>query len=270
MSEQPSNFGFLESFDRRLCRLGQQAESYAHSDPQACLFKLRLMVELMATTLARTALGNAMPPELGVTLGELERTGVLPRREADNMHAIRRDGNAAVHGGIAPTSTALRRLRDAHMLSRWYLRSTARGADAPDAGFVLPQPAAPRSEVDPQTAAAEALEDQIEQRRKRTREALLLFPDASARVAMCSRFRAELNGLDTVAATAGEPSVDAPTMALIMALEIEELLEHPSFGPATRDAHTSAQAQLNAVKARLDEQEATYREARERLTQDFI
>lgn len=270
MTQPPTNFGFLESYDRRLSKLGQQAESYAHSDPQACLFKLRLMVELMATTLARTALGNAMPAELGTTLGELERTGVLPKREADNMHAIRRDGNAAVHGGIAPTSTALRRLRDAHMLSRWYLKSTARGAAAPDSGFVLPEPATARREVDPQVAAAEALEDHIESRRRRTREALLLFPDPASRTSTCARFRAELDALDRVAATAGEPSIDAQTMALIMALEIEELLEHPSFGPATNDARMSAQAQLNSVKARLDQQEATYREARERLTQDNI
>ena len=68
MEDSSSNFGFLEALDRRLSKLGKQAENYVHSDPEACLFKLRLMVEMMASTLARVTLGNALPPELGVTL----------------------------------------------------------------------------------------------------------------------------------------------------------------------------------------------------------
>lgn len=266
MEELSSNFGFLEALDRRLSKLGKQAENYVHSDPEACLFKLRLMVEMMASTLARVTLNNALPPELGVTLGELERTGVLPRREADNMHAIRRDGNSAVHGGIAPTSTALRRLRDAHSLSHWYCQSMTHTAARPDPDFKVPKCPSAENGVDSQVAAAETLEDQIEQRRRRTREALLLFGDDTERTTMTKRYRDELDGLDAVAATAGELNIDAETMALIMALELEQLMEHPTFGRASRDARREAEAQLNTVKLRLDEQESAFREARERLT----
>lgn len=268
MEEQASNFSFLEALDRRLSKLGKQAENYVHSDPEACLFKLRLMVEMMASTLARLTLGNAFPPELGVTLGELERTGVLPRHEADSMHAIRRDGNSAVHGGTAPTSTALRRLRDAHSLSRWYCQSMTHAEHLPQGDFHTPKVASTASGVDSQVAAAESLEDQIEQRRRRTRQALLLFGNPTEREESVQRYRGELNGLDAVAATAGEADIDAETMALIMALELEQLLEHPAFGRVSRDAKREAQAQLNAVKRRLDEQELTFREARERLVNE--
>ncbi|MSR44562.1 MAG: DUF4145 domain-containing protein [Phycisphaerales bacterium] len=267
MEDPISNFSFLSALDRRLAKLGSQAENYVHSDPQACLFKLRLMVEMMASTLARITLGNALPPELGVTLGELERTGVLPRHEADTMHAIRRDGNSAVHGGIAPASTALRRLRDAHSLGRWYCRSLKHPAADATCAFQLPRRASTQN-IDPQVAAAEVLEDQIENRRKRTREALLLFRDEAERAELTARFRSELDGLDAVAATAGESEIDAETMALFMALEVEQLLEHPTFGRASRDARREAQMQLDAVKRRLDAQEAAFREARERLTTD--
>ncbi len=268
MDEPSANFGFLEAIDRRLSRLGKQAETYAHSDPEACLFKLRLMVEMMASTLARVTLGNALAPELGATLGELERRGVLPRREADSMHAIRRDGNSAVHGGSAPTSTALRRLRDAHSLSYWYTQALTRKAVGPRQDFQMPIARSGRAGVDPQAAAAEVLEDQIEQRRQRTREALLLYRDESERAAGTARYSSELDALDAVAATAGESDIDAETMALIMALELEQLLEHPTFGRASRDARREAEAQLNAVKQRLDAQESAFREARERLTTD--
>lgn len=261
-----SNFTFLEALDRKLSRLGRQAENYVHSDPEACLFKLRLMVEMMASTLARVTLGNALPPELGVTLGELERSGVLPRREADSMHAIRRDGNSAVHGGSTPTSTALRRLRDAHTLGHWYCKSMTHKEPQQRDPFQVPQSPGIAPAVSSQVAAAETLEDQIDHRRRRTREALLLFTSESERDALASRYCAELDGLATVAAVAGEAQFDAESMAIIMALELEHLLEHPTFGRVCRDARKEAESQLLAVRSRLDEQESTFREARERLT----
>ncbi|MSQ90410.1 MAG: DUF4145 domain-containing protein [Phycisphaerales bacterium] len=268
MEANDSNFGFLRPLDHRLSRLGSQAENYVHSDPEACLFKLRLMVEMMASTLARITLGNALPPELGVTLGELERTGVLPRHEADTMHAIRRDGNSAVHGGIAPASTALRRLRDAHALTRWYSQTFKNSVQERAAEFQVPKRPEAAGGVDPQVAAAERLEDQIEERRRRTREALLLFQDDAERNNLSRRYRSELDALDAVAATAGEADIDAESMALFMALELEQLLEHPTFGRASRDARREAQSQLDAVKRRLEAQESAFREARERLTAD--
>ena len=63
---------------------------------------------------------------------------LLERREADQMHAIRRDGNAAVHGHESTPTTALRRLKDAWRLSRWYARIVKRGSKVTTPEFVAP------------------------------------------------------------------------------------------------------------------------------------
>ncbi len=91
------------------------------------------------------------------------------------------------------------------------------GQERPD--FQVPKRPVAEFGVDSQVAAAETLEDQIEQRRRRTREALLLFANSEDQATITKRYRDELDGLDAVAATAGELSIDAETMALIMALE---------------------------------------------------
>ncbi len=259
------NFGFLDGVDHRLARIGRQAEGYVHTDPESCLFKLRLMVETMAGTLTKLSIAPPATPDLGVMLGMLEREGVLPRHFADHMHAIRRDGNAAVHGNAAPASTAMRRLRDAFTLARWYFTQVRRGSRMPEAQFQTPaQPAGPLAAAGP---VAEALEDSIESQRRRTRDALLLFRDREDAEAVTSRLLAELEAIDMIAAAAGEPLLDAETVALIMAMELEQLLEHPTFGRSTRDARREAEEQLTAVKRRLDEQEVTYRRQREELAE---
>ena len=140
------------------------------------------------------------------------------------------------------------------------------GQERPE--FHVPKRPAIESGVDSQAAAAETLEDQIQHRRQRTREALLLFANPEDRATITKRYRDELDGFDAVAAAAGESKVDAETMALIIALELEQLLEHPAFGQVSRNARREAELQLNAVKLRLDEQELIFREARERLTNE--
>ena len=101
-----TNFDFLDKFDKRVARLAKQAEQYVHTDPDSCMFKLRLMVETMAKKLTSLQMRGDISKDLGAMLGALERSGIVPRRQADSMHAIRRDGNAAVrldgeHGGSA-------------------------------------------------------------------------------------------------------------------------------------------------------------------------
>ncbi|HIB01128.1 MAG TPA: DUF4145 domain-containing protein, partial [Phycisphaerales bacterium] len=111
MSDRDTNFHFLEKFDPRVAQLAQQAEEYVHSDPDSCMFKLRLMIETMAKKLTDLQMPGSISKDLGAMLGTLERGGIVPRRQADSMHAIRRDGNAAVHGNPTPIPTAMRRLK---------------------------------------------------------------------------------------------------------------------------------------------------------------
>lgn len=259
------NFGFLGAYDRRMERLGRQAESYVHSDPDSCLFKLRLMIETMAKRLLQMQMPHLVSSDLGTMLCALQRSGMLSRRQADDMHAIRRDGNAAVHGEATAPPTAMRRLRSAHRLSEWYAKMIKRGARVQLAEFVAPPARADVNErVRSALRQAETLEDEIETRRRRTREALLLFGYDDDVEAETKRLHDELEALHRVASAAGEPVVDAESVVLVMAMELEGLLEHPRLGLTSREAQREAEKQLDEVKSDLEERERRYAAERAR------
>ncbi|MHC4946803.1 MAG: DUF4145 domain-containing protein [Planctomycetota bacterium] len=264
-----SNFAFLADYDRRVGRLGQQAESYVHTDPDSCLFKLRLMIETMAKRLVEMELPHLVSSDLSTMLRSLERSGTLPRRQADGMHAIRRDGNAAVHGHAVPPPTAMRRLRDAHGLAAWFLRLVRRGGKVKVRPFEMPaRPRPAGARVRAAIERAEALEDEIEARRRRTREALLLFGTDDDTDAEVGRLHRELEALDRVAAEAGEPLVDADSVMLVMAMELEKLLQHPRLGLCSRGAREEAGRQLDDVKRSLEDREQQYADERARLADE--
>ncbi len=162
-----SNFSFISKYDTRVAHLARQAEDYVYSDPESCLFKLRLIVETMARRMIEREAPNMASSDLGSMLGALQRSGTLPPRRADAMHAVRRDGNAAVHGDPTPSPTAMRRLRDVHRLSGWYVTIVRRGTKVKLCEFE--PPAKPESVDGKVLAAAERLEDEIEARRHATR-----------------------------------------------------------------------------------------------------
>ena len=268
MSESSTNFGFLDRCDPRVSHLARQAEHYVHSDPDSCLFKLRLMIELMAKRLASLAIPGMHDADLSTMLGMLEREGSLPRKQADGMHAIRRDGNAAVHGNATPAPTAMRRLHDAHRLSGWYARNIVRGGRFDIGEFKPPEPQAPpSSEESDLHDQIHALEDRIEERRRKTRDALLLFRDNENSEAVCKRYRIELKALNMVAMAAGEPLIDADFVALVMAMDLEAIYEHPAFGGDSRHARRNAESQLSQVKSEMAESERVYLQERAELVQ---
>lgn len=262
------NFHFLEKYDDRVAHLAQQAEAYVHSDPDSSLFKLRLMIETMARTLIEMEMPRLVDAELSVMLRSLQRSGMLARQEADQMHAIRRDGNAAVHGHESTPTTALRRLKDAWRLSRWYARIVKRGAKVTSPEFS--PPSAPMSSASQRQADvhAEALEDEVEARRSRTRAALLLFGDDDDLKAMRWRMRGELRSLDMVAVAAGEPLVDAGFVAIVMAMDLEQILEHPSWGKSGTEAKDEVERQFNGFRTFHESMEQTYLEQRATLAKE--
>lgn len=266
MTESQGNFGYLDPFDPRVAHLAEQAENYVHHDPEACLFKLRLMIETMARTLAQIRMSRLISADLGAVLGTLEREGLLSRRDADRMHAIRRDGNAAVHGDVLPGPTAMRRLRDAHQIGAWYARMIKRGAKVNVPKFV--PPSVSDEEAFHEQVRAEEIEDELERVRRETRDALLVFRDDEDVEAVAARMRSELEGLDRVAVAAGEPLVDAEFVSLVMAMDLEQVFEHPRFGLNSQDARAEAESQLSAVKKALDVREQRYLEERRSLVQD--
>jgi type I restriction enzyme R subunit len=258
-----SNFTFLDKYDTRVARLARQAEGYVYSDPESCLFKLRLIIETMARRALEREAPQLVSADLGSMLGALQRSGTLPSRRADSMHAVRRDGNAAVHGEPTPSPTAMRRLHDVHRLSGWYVTIVKRGARAQLGQFTPP----PRPQTLDQDALrrAERLEDEIEAKRRQTRDALRLFSGADDVDAQVARLRHELEGLDHVASEAGEPLVDADSAMLLMAMELEQVLEHAELGLSSREAKREAEKQLEAVKAQLEQREHRYARERARL-----
>ena len=267
MTDTAGNFEYLDPYDPRVAHLAEQAENYVHHDPEACLFKLRLMIETMARTLAQIRMARLISADLGAILGTLEREGLLSRRDADRMHAIRRDGNAAVHGDALPSPTAMRRLKDAHQVGAWYARMIKRGAKVNVPKFVPP----PISEIDAheEDQRAEEIEDELARVRRDTRDALLVFRDDEDIDAVADRMRSELEGLDKVASAAGEPVVDAEFVSLVMAMDLEQVFEHPRFGLNSQEARTEAESQLKAVKKGLDLREQQYLQERRTLAQNY-
>ena len=259
MSKMATNFQFLMRFDKRVAQLAEQAEKYVHTDPDSCMFKLRLMIETMAKTLTSLQMHGDISKDLGAMLGSLERAGTLPRRQADSMHAIRRDGNAAVHGSPTPTPTAMRRLRDAHTISSWFCKFVKRGSKVTTTSFVPPDPPVP---IDDQTASLhtriDELEESIDHRRLETREALLMFGPQEDVSQVIRRIKEELVALDKVAAAAGEPTIDADFVALVMAMDLEQIEEDPERGGDTRAARRQAETQLEGIKKHLADREAEF------------
>ena len=261
MSES-HNFEYLDPYDPRVARLAAQAETYVHEDPEACLFKLRLMIETMARTLAKIRMSKYISADLGAILSMLEREGLISRRDADRLHAIRRDGNAAVHGDPLPKPTAMRRLHDAHQVGAWYARMIKRGAKVKPPTFVPP---IDDRGAHPDHARAEQIEDELEAVRRDTRDALLIFREDEDVEKVTSRLLSELEGLDRVAREAGEPLLDAEFVSLVMAMDLEQVFEHPRFGLNSRDAHARAESQLSKVKKALDDREQKYLQERREL-----
>jgi hypothetical protein len=271
MSKNETNFQFLDRFDKRVARLAKQAEKYVHTDPDSCMFKLRLMVETMAKTLTSLQMRGDISKDLGAMLGALERSGTLPRRQADTMHAIRRDGNAAVHGSPTPVPIAMRRLREAYKVSGWFCKMLKRGSKINLDAFDPPKPPTP---VDQQTknlhGKIDELEESIEQRRVATRESLLMFGPQEDVEEVTRRITEELKALDNVAAAAGEPVIDADFVALVMAMDLEQIEEDPRHGGDSRQARREAEEQLDGIKKHLADREAVFLEERTFLMEQRV
>jgi hypothetical protein len=259
LTNQETNFKFLERFDKRVAELAKQAEEYVHTDPDSCMFKLRLMVETMAKKLTSLQMRGDISKDLGSMLGALERSGTIPRRQADSMHAIRRDGNAAVHGSATPSPTAMRRLKEAYRISGWFCKIIKRGSNVTLDEFVPPDPPIP---LDNATIGLhgriDQLEESIEQRRNATRESLVMFGPDEDVAEVTRRIKEELEALDKVAAAAGEPIIDAEFVALVMAMDLEQIEEDPRHGGGGRKARRDAEKQLDNIKQHLADREKEF------------
>lgn len=122
------NFEILRDRWLDLAALGGFAETYAHSDPQSALVKLRLYAERMVTGLYEQV-GLPKPAQANFIdlLNNDAFVAMVPRVVLDKLHALRIHGNKAAHGERVTQQTALWLLREAYDLGRWFFVSQLGG-----------------------------------------------------------------------------------------------------------------------------------------------
>jgi type I restriction enzyme R subunit len=118
------NFEFLRDHWPELAGLGGLAESYAHTDPTSAVFNLRLLAENLVKDIYRDL---KLPKPNRTTqidlLKDASFEAITPKVVRDKLHAIRVQGNKAVHGEGATTATAVWLLKESFDVSRWLIVS---------------------------------------------------------------------------------------------------------------------------------------------------
>ena len=138
MKNMPGNFAFLTESFPILEKLGNLAESYLYSDPNACLYKLGALAETIVNYMFEL---DKIAPLSDDTLNNrirlLKREGMLPKEIDDILYRLRTKRNLAVHEGHDSFEDAKILLRMAHTLSVWFMQVYGDYKYEPDE-FVLP------------------------------------------------------------------------------------------------------------------------------------
>src|SRR5690349_8567006 len=108
------NFEFLRPNWPELAGLGGFAEAYAHHDPIGAIGKLRTFCEQAAKFIRdELRLPRLFRPNLIDLLDDPAFRSAVPPVVVSKMHALRIEGNRAVHGNQGNATTALRLIKDA-------------------------------------------------------------------------------------------------------------------------------------------------------------
>lgn len=123
------NFEFLKPKWPELAGLGGFAETYAHGDPIGAISKLRAFCEQVAKFVHyELRLPRLFRPNLIDLLDDSSFQSAVPRVVVSKMHALRIEGNHAVHGSRGDTTTSLRLLKESYDLGRWLFVNFAGGS----------------------------------------------------------------------------------------------------------------------------------------------
>lgn len=121
------NFEFLRPHHPELSDLGGFAETYAPSDPSACLVKLRLFAEnLVKALFQHHQLERSYQSNLNDLLGDDSFKSITPPVVLDKLHLLRIKGNHAAHGTLHPLQPGQIEeiVKGAHELAQWFALST--------------------------------------------------------------------------------------------------------------------------------------------------
>jgi type I restriction enzyme, R subunit len=130
-----TNFEFLRPKWPELASLGGFAESYAHTDPIGSITKLRVFCEQVVQWIHYD---KRLPKPYQANLSDLLENQpfreVIPPVVLSKLHALRKEGNNAVHGNKGDATVALRLIHEAYNVGRWLYVTYADGSvsECPD------------------------------------------------------------------------------------------------------------------------------------------
>ncbi len=152
-----SNFSPLEPHLPDLAEIGQASEAAFTDDARAAMSHLRLFGERLSIELLdKHRLAIYQESQLD-RLKRLQRSADLDPSALDALHTLRREGNKAVHAfGDASHSDAMRMLKSASLLVRWYWTNYTRRTPPPPGAFERPRAKERRADKALNRAALEA------------------------------------------------------------------------------------------------------------------
>ncbi|MDI3323391.1 DEAD/DEAH box helicase family protein [Pontibacterium granulatum] len=123
------NFEHLRNNWPALADLGAYAETYACTDPQSALVKLRCFVEKLVGEIYKDLKLPIQPNSTFMDrLNNNGFTSVVPRVILDKLHAVRIHGNKAAHEGDVSVSTAVWLVEEAYYLGCWLFVAQGEGS----------------------------------------------------------------------------------------------------------------------------------------------
>ena len=120
---QFGNFTLLEQIDSSLCNFATSAESYAYSDMQSSLIKLRCFAEKMVSILCHQLHIDVLPNQ---NLLDRMKHSVfvdnIPIEIQQKLHLLRMKGNKAAHGDHFELNQneILELIRESYLLAKWF------------------------------------------------------------------------------------------------------------------------------------------------------
>ena len=117
-----SNFSFLGKYWPELALLGETAESYLYSDPNACIFKIGMLAEqIVQGIFSYEKIELPEDTRQSNLIRVLKYRSIIPENIDNILYSIRRARNDAVHVGCESTDRARILLEMAYNLCIWYM-----------------------------------------------------------------------------------------------------------------------------------------------------
>lgn len=120
-----SNFEFLNRYWPTLAQIGETAENYLYSDPNACIFKIGLFAERLVQEIF---VFEKMPEPITENthanrIRVLKRAGLLPYEIDNILYLLRKTRNSAVHAGSDSVDDAKMLLSMTYNLATWFMKT---------------------------------------------------------------------------------------------------------------------------------------------------